>query len=85
MVKMYYQKHKEIIRKEARERYQMFLKKKKTKGKKRPEKDIKVLLKKEKRRYQKRKQKLREYRRYYLTKLNVAIGRLYRFLGSWDN
>ena len=45
MVNKYYQKHKEILRKEARERYQIFLKKKKIKGEKRFEKDIKILLK----------------------------------------
>ena len=48
MVNKYYQKHKERLQKEARERYQNFLKKKNKKGKKRPEKDIKILLKRKK-------------------------------------
>ena len=45
MANKYYQKHKERLQKEARERYQ---KKKKIKGEKRLEKDIKNLLKKKK-------------------------------------
>ena len=45
MVHTYYQKHKEKLPKEARERYQNFQKKK---GKKRPETDNKIFLKKKK-------------------------------------
>ena len=48
MVNKYYQKHKERLQKEARGRYQNFLKKKNKKGEKRPEKDIKILLKRKK-------------------------------------
>ena len=43
-----YQKYNENLQKEATERYQNVLKKKKTKGKKGSEKDIKILLKKTK-------------------------------------
>ena len=46
MVNNYYQKHKERLRKEARERYKNLLKEKKEKGEKRPEKDIKISFKK---------------------------------------
>ena len=46
MVNNYYQKHKERLRKEVRERYKNLPKKKKEKGEKRPEKDIKISLKK---------------------------------------
>ena len=46
MVNNYYQKHKERLRKEARERsFKTFLKKKKIKYEKRLKKDIKILLK----------------------------------------
>ena len=48
MVNNYDQTRKERLRKEARERYQIHLKKKKIKGEKRLEKDIKNLLKKKK-------------------------------------
>ena len=48
MVNKYYQKHKERLQKEARGRYQNFLKKKNKKVEKRPEKDIKILLKRKK-------------------------------------
>ena len=66
MVNTYYQKHKERLLKEARERYQKLSEKKKIIGKKNPEKDIKVLLKRKKEK--ERKKKLPEYRRnYYLT------------------
>ena len=54
MVNKYYQKHKERLQKEARERYQNFSEKEK-KGGKRSEMDIKIFLKK------KQQQKLREY------------------------
>ena len=48
IINQYYKKHKENLRKEAGERYQNFLKKKKTKDEKRPKKYIKTLLKKKK-------------------------------------
>ena len=42
MTNNYYQKRKKKLGKEAYERYQIFLKKKKTKEEKRPKKDIKI-------------------------------------------
>ena len=41
MVNNYYQKHKEKLSKQARERHQNFSEEEKTKGKESPEKDIK--------------------------------------------
>ena len=46
MVSKYYQKHKERLQKEARERYQNLSEEEKDKRRKRLEKDIKILLKK---------------------------------------
>ena len=48
VVNNYYQKHKEKLWKEARERYQNLSEKKKIKDEKRLQKDIKILLKKKK-------------------------------------
>ena len=46
MVNKYYQKHKERLQREARERYQNSSEEQKTKGEKKPKKDIKILLRK---------------------------------------
>ena len=75
MVNNYYQKHKERLRKEARERYQNLSEEEKIKGEKRLEKDIKMLLMKKKKKnhqyYLESKKKLPDYRReYYLTHKN---------------
>ena len=52
MANKYYQKQKEIPRKEPQVKdIKIFLKKKKTKGEKRSEKDIKIFLKKKSRNY----------------------------------
>ena len=48
MVNKYYQKHKEKLQKEARERYQNHSEEEKTKGEKKLEKGLKILLKKKK-------------------------------------
>ena len=48
MLNKYYQKNKERLRKEARERYQNLLKNKTIKGEKSLEKDIKILQKNKK-------------------------------------
>ena len=48
MVNKHYQKHKEILWKEAQERYENLSKEEKTKGEKKLEKDIKISLKKKK-------------------------------------
>ena len=44
MTNNWYQKHKEKIQKDARERYQIFLRNKKIKGEKMPETDIKFFM-----------------------------------------
>ena len=64
MTNNYYQKQKEEFRKEARERCQIFLKKKDTKGEKRPETDIKISL-------QKKKEKSPQYHRERHDNLSV--------------
>ena len=48
MINNYYQKHKEGVQKEGRERYQNLSEEEKTKGKKMRKKNIKILLKKKK-------------------------------------
>ena len=70
MVNKYYQKHKERLQKEARERYQNLSEEEKTKGKKNLKRYQNFTEEKEKRHqyYQEHKQKLPEYgRNYYLT------------------
>ena len=49
MTNKYYQKHKEMLRKEACERYQNLSETEKNKKQKRPKNDIKILLNKKKR------------------------------------
>ena len=52
MTNKYYQKHKERLRKEAREKYENLSKEEKnTKSEKMPEKDIKIFLKNKSRNY----------------------------------
>ena len=51
MANKYYQNYKERLQKEACERYQNFLKKKKGNGEKRSEKDIKIFLRNKIRNY----------------------------------
>ena len=48
MVNKYYQKHKERLQKEARERYKNFFEEEKDKTQKKVEKNVKTLLKKQK-------------------------------------
>ena len=48
MTTNYYQKYKEKLQKEARERYQNLSEEEKDKRQRKPEKDIKILLKKKK-------------------------------------
>ena len=66
MTNKYYQKRKEILRKEGRERYQNLSEEEKDKRQKWSETDIKV--------FRKGKQKLLEYKKnYYLAHKKVAI------------
>ena len=72
MINKYYEKHKEKLRKDARERYQNLSKEEKDKRRKKARERYQNFIEEEKEKrgqyYQERKQKLPKYRRnYYLT------------------